>query len=131
VDLHLLAKNVDGLEPGAYRFDPERGVLEARARGDRSSVVQSAALSQEVLGRAAVVLAWTLASNAGTIDGVRDYRVANLEAGLGGELAYLSATARGLGLCGVGAFYDAEVDALLEHGSSRPRTLYLQGLGSR
>jgi SagB-type dehydrogenase family enzyme len=131
VDLHLLVKNVAGLEPGAYRYDPERAVLEPRARGDRSSVIQSAALSQEVLGRAAVVLAWTLASNAGAIDGVRDYRVANLEAGLGGELAYLSATARGLGLCGVGAFYDAEVDALLEHGSSRPRTLYLQGLGSR
>jgi SagB-type dehydrogenase family enzyme len=131
VDLHLLVKNVDGLEPGAYRFDPERAVLEPRARGDRSSVIQSAALSQEVLGRAAVVLAWTLAGAAGTIDGVRDYRAANLEAGLGGELAYLSATARGLGLCGVGAFYDAEVDVLLEHGSSRPRTLYLQGLGSR
>ena len=130
-DLYLLVKSVDGLEPGAYRFDPERGILEPRARGDRSSAIQGAALSQEVLGRAAVVLAWTLASNAGTIDGVRDYRVANLEAGLGGELAYLSATARGLGLCGVGAFYDAEVDALLEHGSSRPRTLYLQGLGSR
>jgi len=131
VELYLLVKNVDGLAPGAYRFDPERAILEPRARGDHSSAIQSAALSQEVLGRAQVVLAWTLARGAGTIDGVRDYRVANLEAGLGGELAYLSATARGLGLCGVGAFYDAEVDALLEHGPSRPRTLYLQGLGSR
>ena len=69
--------------------------------------------------------------SAGSIDGPRDYRVANLEAGLAGEVAYLSATARGLGICGVGAYYDAEVDALLAHGASRPRTLYLQGLGAR
>lgn len=131
VELHLLVRKVEGLEPGAYRFDAARGVLEPRARGDRSPDVQSAGLSQEVLGRAAVVFAWTLAERAGTIDGARDYRVANLEAGLGGELAYLSATARGLGLCGVGAFYDAELDALLSHEQSRPRTLYLQALGNR
>ena len=122
---------VDGLAPGAYRFDRTRSLLEPGARGDRSSSIQSAALSQEVLGRAAAVLAFTLAEGAGTIDGPRDYRVANLEAGLAGEVAYLSATARGLGVCGVGAYYDAEVAALLAHGASRPRTLYLQGLGAR
>jgi SagB-type dehydrogenase family enzyme len=131
VDLHLLVRSVEGLEPGAYRFDAARGVLEPRARGDRSADTRSAALSQEVLGRAAVVFAWTLAERAGTIDGARDYRVANLEAGLAGELAYLSAGARGLGLCGVGAFYDVEIDALLTHERNRPRTLYLQGLGNR
>jgi SagB-type dehydrogenase family enzyme len=131
VELYVLAARVEGLDPGAYRFDRERAVLEPRARGDRSSAIQSAALSQEVLGRAAAVFAWTLADVAGTIDGTRDYRVAHLEAGLAGEVAYLSATARGLGLCGVGAYYDAEVDALLAEGSSRPRTLYLQGIGAR
>jgi SagB-type dehydrogenase family enzyme len=131
VELYVLAARVEGLEPGAYRFDRERAVLEPRARGDRSSAIQSAALSQEVLGRAAAVFAWTLADRAGTIDGARDYRVAHIEAGLAGEVAYLSATARGLGLCGVGAYYDSEVDALLQEGTSRPRTLYLQGIGAR
>jgi nitroreductase len=131
VELYVLVARVEGLAPGAYRFDRTRALLEPRARGDRSSSIQSAALSQEVLGRAAVVLAWTLTENAGTVDGTRDYRVANLEAGLSGEVAYLSATARGLGLCGVGAYYDAEVNALFEQGASRPRTLYLQGLGAR
>jgi SagB-type dehydrogenase family enzyme len=131
VELHVLVRRVDGLEPGAYRFDARRGILERRARGDRSAELKSAGLSQEVLGRAAAVFAWTLTEHAGTIDGARDYRIANIEAGLGGELAYLSATARGLGLCGVGAFYDGEVEALLSHGRSRPRALYLQGLGAR
>jgi SagB-type dehydrogenase family enzyme len=131
VELHLLVRRVDGLEPGVYRYDAARGVLEPRARGDRSAEVQSAGLSQEVLGRAAVVFAWTLGDEAGRIDGPRDYRTANIEAGLGGEVAYLSATARGLGLCGVGAFYDAELEALLAHERSRPRTLYLQALGAR
>jgi nitroreductase len=43
----------------------------------------------------------------------RGYRHAFLEAGLVGERVYLEAGARGLGVCGVGAFYDAEAAALV------------------
>jgi SagB-type dehydrogenase family enzyme len=130
VDLYLVVRAVAGLEPGVYRRAAgER--LELVLAGDRSAQIESAGLSQELLGRAAVVLVWTLSRSAGEIDGTRDYRHAGLEAGLAGENAYLSATARGLGICGVGAFYDDEVNALLAHGGVRPRALYLQGVGRR
>jgi SagB-type dehydrogenase family enzyme len=129
-DLYLVVRAVAGLEPGVYRRAPG-GRLDRVLVGDRSAQIESAGLSQELLGRAAVVLVWTLSRTAGEIDGPRDYRHACLEAGLGGENAYLSATARGLGICGVGAFYDDEVNTLLASGGVRPRALYLQGIGRR
>jgi SagB-type dehydrogenase family enzyme len=131
VELHLLVRNVSGLEPGVYRYDEQRRVLEPRARGDRSQAIASAGLSQALLGRAAAVLVWTLAPAAGSVDGTRDYRTAHLEAGIGGENVYLAASALAIGACGVGAFYDDEVGALLADGASRPRALYLQALGAR
>ena len=130
VDLHLVVRAVEGFEPGVYRLAAAGRIDRIRA-GDHSARIESAGLSQELLRRAAVVLVWTLSRAAGTIDGARDYRHACLEAGLAGENAYLSATARGLGICGVGAFYDDEVNALLERGDERPRALYLQGVGRR
>jgi nitroreductase len=130
VDLYLVVRAVEGFEPGVYRL-ASAGRIDRVRSGDHSARIESAGLSQELLRRAAVVLVWTLSRAAGTIDGARDYRHANLEAGLAGENAYLSATARGLGICGVGAFYDDEVTALLEHGDERPRALYLQGVGRR
>ena len=128
--LYLLVRAVAGVEPGVYRR-AAGGQLEPVLAGDRSAAIESAGLSQELLGRAAVVLVWTLSRSVGQVDGPRDYRHAGLEAGLAGENAYLSATARGLGICGVGAFYDDEVNALLAHGGMRPRALYLQGIGRR
>jgi nitroreductase len=129
--LHVVLRRVDGLEPGVYRYDSENAHLIAGIRGDRARELESAGLSQEVLGRAAAVLVWTLADGVGSTDGTRDYRTAQLEAGFGGELAYLAASALGIGMCGVGAFYDDEVNALLAHGERRPRAVYLQALGRR
>jgi SagB-type dehydrogenase family enzyme len=130
-EMHLIVRNVAGLEPGVYRYDEQRRVLEARARGDRSQEIASAGLSQQLLARAAAVLVWTLAPVAGSVDGARDYRTAQLEAGIGGENVYLAASALGIGACGVGAFYDDEVNALIAFGGTRPRAVYLQALGRR
>lgn len=130
-EIHLIVQRVSGLEPGVYRYDEQRRVLEPRTRGDRSRAIASAGLSQELLGRAAAVLVWTLAKVAGSVDGPRDYRTALLEAGIGGENVYLAASALDLGACGVGAFYDDEVGELLAHGGTRPRAVYLQALGRR
>ena len=131
VELFVVVRAVDGLEPGVFRYDQDRDRFEPRRSGEVSARIQSAGLSQEVLGRAAAVLVWALSERAGSIDGARDYRHAGLDAGRAGEIVYLSATARGLGACGVGAFYDDDLNELLAQGESRPSALYLQGIGRR
>jgi nitroreductase len=51
-----------------------------------------------------------------------------LDAGRLGERIYLSATAMGLGCCGIGAFYDAEASQLLSLNDSS-HLLYLVAVG--
>jgi SagB-type dehydrogenase family enzyme len=130
VDPYVLVRSVEGLEPGTYRYRGN-GRLDMLARGTFSGQIGSAGLSQELLERAALVLAWGLAEGVGQVEGARDFRSACIDAGMAGEIAYLSATRQGLGICGVGAFYDGEVNGLFPAAGRAPRIVYLQGVGRR
>jgi SagB-type dehydrogenase family enzyme len=130
--LYVLVRKVEGVAAGAYRYRPGEHELELIARGDVSGKVYSAGLWQELLSRAAFVLVWTIdIEGVGRRDGERDYRHGCLAAGMGGQNAYLAAVARGLGVCGVGAFFDGEVDELLRLGGAPHRSLYLMGVGAQ
>ncbi len=61
--------------------------------------------------------------------GARGYRYAMLTAGRMGERLYLTATALGLGCCGIGAFYDWEAAELLGL-NPKSRLLYLVAVGA-
>jgi SagB-type dehydrogenase family enzyme len=131
VEPFVVVSRVADLEAGSYRYDAERHALHGPlVRGTLG--VEQAGLDQVLLGRAAFVLSFALIDErAGTTEGPRDFRYAGLEAGLAGEAAYLSATARGLGISGVGAFYDDEAGALFTDDGRAPRILYLMGVGHR
>ena len=60
--------------------------------------------------------------------GPRGYRYALLTAGRLGERLYLTATALGLGCCGIGAFYDQEAADLLGLNPDS-KMLYLVAVG--
>jgi nitroreductase len=62
-------------------------------------------------------------------EGARGYRHAFLEAGMVGERWLLGATARGLGACPVGAFYDDEAAALIGIDGRREWVLHFAALG--
>lgn len=151
VHVHVVTSRVADLTPGVHRYvaaipghtlpdaaappEPTARALQITRRGEFSSDLLSAGLSQEVLGDAAFVVAVSLSNHAGRVTGARDFRLAMLEAGLIGEGLYLSATARGLGACAVGAFYDDEVAALLATPGSVPqesaRVVLLVAVGAR
>jgi nitroreductase len=131
VELFVVVRAVAGVEPGTYRYDSERHALSSPIRRGALQI-EEAGLDQAVLGRAAFVLAWALLEErVGKSEGARDFRHACLEAGVSGEAAYLAATAGELGICGVGAFYDEEVNALFASTAGSPRVIYLAGVGSR
>ena len=86
----------------------------------------------EVLGRAAFVLVWAMRTELlERTDGARGFRHVLLDAGLAGENAYLSAVARNLGVCGVGAYYDDAVNDLIGGQERGHRVIYLMGVGHR
>jgi SagB-type dehydrogenase family enzyme len=132
IELYAFVRAVDSVPPGLYRYHPDLHALERARTGQLAQEIQSAGLSQELLGRAAFVLAWAARMDViEKTDGARGYRHALLDAGLAGEHAYLSAVARRLGICGVGAFHDDAVNRLLGSKNGARVALYLQGVGQR
>ena len=133
VQVYVVVNAVAGLAPGAYRY--ERGshtLVPRRASTDLRATAQAAALDQDAVGGAAVVFVLTIerATFAADPSGpARGYRHAFIEAGLVGERIYIEAGARGLGACGVGAFYDAEAAALVAIDPEREWVVHFAALG--
>ena len=115
----LVVNRVAGLQPGVYRYLPARHALQAVQLGDFAARARNAALDQDVIGDAAVVLVLSADAALALKSGARGYRMAFLEAGLMGERWLLGAVARGLGACPVGAFYDDEAAALVKAPNGR------------
>jgi SagB-type dehydrogenase family enzyme len=129
----VFVRRVTNLAAGLYRYDHERAELILVRAGDLTTKLAAAGLSQEQLSQAGFVIAWTMneESNRRPL-GAGDFRNACMQAGIAGELAYLVASVEDLGICGVGAFFDAELNGLFGKGqSSQTRTLYLVAVGVR
>jgi SagB-type dehydrogenase family enzyme len=115
LEINLSVRAVAGLDPGLYHYDARAHQLEVRRRGGFTHEVAALAYDQPMLAGAAVVL---------VISGVwqrtmwkyrqRGYRFVLLDAGHLGQNIYLVATALGLGACGGGGYYDAEMNRLLQ-----------------
>ena len=135
---------VEGVAPGIYRYhryhryhrslglEPqvrEPQVLELIRGGDFAAQAQSAALSQEAIGNAAVVLVLSAERGAMLAEGARGYRYGLLEAGMLGERWLLGAVVRGLSACPVGAFYDDEAATLIGVDRQRQWVLHFAALG--
>lgn len=123
VEVLVAVRAVTGLAPGTYRLGEALAV--ALASPDVAPRLQAAGLGQEVLGRAAFVVTFALRPETAE---PRDFRHALLQAGLAGEAVYLEAGARGLGACGVGAFFDDELAQLFGSGT---RPLHLVAVGKK
>jgi SagB-type dehydrogenase family enzyme len=136
VRVNVVAHAVAGLEPGAYRYLPERHALVPRrvpVTGLRAAS-RAAALDQDVIGDAAAVFVLSIDRATFAADpagAARGYRHAFLEAGLVGERVYLEAAARGLGACAVGAFYDDEASALAGVDPAREWVVHFAALGMK
>ncbi|MBB3223064.1 SagB/ThcOx family dehydrogenase [Pseudoduganella umbonata] len=128
VRIHLVVNRVQGLRPGVYRYGPGHGLERVRS-GTFAAAARSAALAQDAIGDAAVVLVLAADRRTMLAEGARGYRHAFLETGLVGERWLLGATARGLGACPVGAFYDDEAAALVGVDGRREWVLHFAALG--
>ena len=79
---------------------------------------------------AAVVFVWTaVVERAKWKYRERGYRYLYLDAGHIGQNLYLAANSLGLGCCTIGAFYDDEVNRLIEVDGQRETAVYLGAVG--
>lgn len=109
-EFRLIANAVDGLDPGAYRFElPDQFEL-LRAGNFRRAA--GYLVLEQPLGVLAAAVMFAMADLDAVLErhGSRGYRAAQLEAGIRVGRVYLGAFARGLGAT-ASTFYDDEVTA--------------------
>jgi nitroreductase len=111
-ELRLIANAVDGLEPGAYRFEPPDGFELLRAGNFRRQA--GYLVLEQHLGALAAAVMFAMVDLESVLErhGKRGYRAAQLEAGIRVGYVYLGAFARGLGAT-ASTFYDDDVTAFL------------------
>ncbi|MFZ5571794.1 MAG: SagB/ThcOx family dehydrogenase [Thermodesulfobacteriota bacterium] len=105
---------VEHVPPGLYLLDPDQRRIGLVREGQRIREMAAVCLDQEWLSNSALLFLFMA-----DLDflhhsrGPRGYRHAMMTAGRLGQIIHLSATALGLGCCGIGAFYDGEARTLL------------------
>jgi SagB-type dehydrogenase family enzyme len=112
LDVYAVAgeKSVEGLNAGAYRYVPQEHCLEKSAEGDRRNRVARAALDQDWIAGAPLILVITAEYPRITGKyGERGRRYAQIESGHVGQNIFLQAEALGLGAGIAGAYRDREM----------------------
>ena len=130
VQLYLYVHRIDGIEPGVYKFWPERAELEKIKSGDQRVAAARLSLGQALAGNACVAFSMIGdLERAARAHGDRGYRYVHFEAGAIGQRLYLAAGALGLGATGIGAFYDEEVRRYLNLRPEQGQAIYHFAIG--
>lgn len=135
-DLYVVVNRVEGMEPGLYHYLVPDHTLEFLRAGMLGADLARAALDQQMMERAAVniALAAVVARSVWRYH-ERAWRYMYLDAGHIMQNLALAATAMGLGLCPIGAFYDREVDDFFgldsgEADAGRETVMYMGSIGA-
>jgi len=132
IETYPVIHNVTGVEPGIYHYSIEHHALELVRAGDMRETIVQQGLSQEYLGQCNVVLFLTqILQRMRFKYQDRSYRYGLLEAGHIGQNVYLAATSLGLGACGIGAFMDDEINAMLGVDGVEEATVYMLAAGKK
>jgi SagB-type dehydrogenase family enzyme len=116
LDVYALVgeKSVEGLTAGSYRYVPREHALDKSAEGDRRSKAARAALDQDWMATAPVILVITAEYERITRKyEERGKRYATIEAGHVGQNIFLQAEALGLGAGIAGAYRDREMATVI------------------
>jgi SagB-type dehydrogenase family enzyme len=130
IETYAVIHNVDGIEPGVYHYAISEHELEQVRAGDFRARTVEQALGQDFLGECGAVLFLTnILQRMRPKYQDRSYRYGLLEAGHIGENAYLAAVSSGLGACGVGAFMDDQINAMLGVDGVEEAAVYMLAVG--
>jgi len=130
VETYLAVHRAEGVTPGIWHFQVLDFALELVTSGDCRQDLAAAGLAQDFLAEAAAVFIWTgILNRARWKYRERAIRYLFLDAGHICQNLMLAATALDLGVCPVGAFFDEEVESLLQVDEGQEVALYLAAVG--
>jgi SagB-type dehydrogenase family enzyme len=131
LETYLCVLNVEGLEPGIYRYLPmEHQLLVVSKAPGLAKKITAAALNQSFIGKAPLTFIWT------TIPyrmewryGIAAHKVIALDAGHVCQNLYLASAAINAGTCAVAAYHQKLMDDLLDIDGENEFTIYLAPVG--
>ncbi|MFA4860495.1 SagB/ThcOx family dehydrogenase [Methanoregula sp.] len=132
-ETYILANDVDGLEPGLYRYLALSHRLQLIETDPTLALRMTAAcFDQQFLLRSGAVFLWTAVPYRMTWRyGERGYRDLHLDAGHVCQNLYLAAEAVGCGVCAIAAFDDDAMNELLGINGKAQFLIYLATVGKR
>ena len=130
IETYVWINHVEGIERGIYHLNVVDFGLEAIAIGNFSEEMTKGALGQSAVRRAAVVFVWT----AVILRSMHKYRnrairYIFMDAGHVCQNLQLGATALNIGSCPIGAFYDDEINRLIQVDGEEETAIYLATVG--
>lgn len=131
LETYILANEIEGLEPGIYRYLPlEHQLLFEFTEKGLSDKISSAALNQEFIGQAPAVFIWTaIPYRMEWRYHLAAHKVIAVDAGHVCQNLCLAAGALGAGTCAIAAYDQEKMDALLRVDGEEEFTLYLAPVG--
>jgi len=129
MDTYLVAGNIDGIEPGIYKYIEQQHALELVKSGNFILDLANSALGQPALKEASAVVAlFGIYERTAGRYGDRAERYVHMEAGHIGQNVHLIAEGLNLSTVMIGAFHDDKVADLFDVPGA---PLYLMPLGPR
>lgn len=130
VETYLAVDRVDGVDAGLYHFDVRNFQLECLTDQSVSGLVARGALDQGFVSRAAVTVIWSAVFRRNMVKyGHRGLRYIMLDCGHICQNLLLAAESLDLKACPVAAFYDDELNALLDIDGVEESVIYLASVG--
>lgn len=131
LEVYIVVGYVEDLSEGVYKYKPDGHEIDKILDGDKRSELAKAALGQACVKEAAMDVVITAAYDRTTAKyGERGTRYVLLEAGHAAQNLCLQATAMDLGLVTVGAFYDDQVEEVLNL-PEEEQPLYIIPIGKK
>ena len=130
IETYLVVNSIENLEKGVYHYNIKNHTLEEIKLGDFKKDITRAALGQKMCYDCAVIFIWTAIFNRAKWKyKERALRYIYIEAGHIAQNLALSAVSLNLGSCQIGAFFDDEVNKILEVDGKNESAIYLSVVG--
>jgi len=132
IETYLAINNVDTVAAGLYHFQVAEFCLAKLDSGFLGEEVAQAALGQSFLAKAGVVFIWSAVLRRNFAKyGHRGLRYVLMDAGHICQNMLLAAESLNLGACPVAAFYDDELNRLLNLDGEEESVVYLASVGAK
>lgn len=130
IETYIVVNRVEDVPEGIYHYNIKDHSLEEIKTGNFGAAIAHAALDQTICAIAPVVFIWTGIFNRSKWKySQRAYRYVYLDAGHIAQNLALAATSILRGCCQVGAFFDNEINSILDLDGTDESVIYLTAAG--